>query len=111
MRSLTVRNLAIASILLGTFCQYSQADEIYTQGPVVALHNWLGDQCSFVPDFDIGHCCVIHDMAYQAGGSEFDRKQADIAFRNCIRAEGRPLVASIYYWGVRVFGWLFFNYS
>ena len=42
----------------------AQAQE-YTAGPVRLLHNWLGDQCSFVPDLDVGDCCAEHDMAYQ----------------------------------------------
>jgi hypothetical protein len=90
---------------------YGYADESYSPGPVVVLHTWLGEQCSFAPDFDIGECCAVHDMAYQSGGSAFQRWLADREFRDCIRAEGRPIIAWIYYWGVRWFGWIFFNYS
>ena len=86
-------------------------EQAYAPGPVVILHSWLGEQCSFAPDLDIGQCCTVHDVAYQTGGSEFQRWIADRKFRNCIRAEGRPFVAWIYYLGVRWFGWIFFNYS
>lgn len=82
----------------------------YEPGPVRWLHDWMGGYCTFAPDLDIGECCRLHDIAYQVGGSEWDRYSADIQFRLCILREGRPVVAEIYYWGVRTFGWLFFNY-
>lgn len=109
-----VTRLIIGLILVGSVWQsanYCIADEPYEPGPVVGLHTWLGDQCSFVPDFDIGECCAVHDLDYQTGGNEFQRWRVDVKFRNCIRNEGRPIVAVIYYWGVRSFGWLFFNYN
>ena len=83
----------------------------YEPGAIVMLHELLGDQCSFVPDLDVADCCAVHDMDYQAGGTELDRWLADLAFRNCIRERNRPVVAEIYYSGVRLFGWLFFNYD
>ena len=83
----------------------------YEPGPVVVLHEFLGDQCSFVPDLEVGESCALHDMAYQAGGTELDRWRADVAFRDCIRERERPVVAAIYFGGVRLFGWLFFNYE
>ena len=81
------------------------------QTGVHVLHEYLGEQCSFVPDLDVGFCCGAHDEAYAIGGTERDRRQADRTFFRCILNEGRPLVASIYYFGVRMFGWLFFNYG
>ena len=109
MRNLARCMVAVCVFSAACFASPALADE-YTPGPVVPLHSWLGDQCSFAPDLDIGSCCARHDIAYQAGGNEFHRYVADIRFRNCIRAEGRPVVAAIYYRGVRAFGWLFFNY-
>ena len=106
--------LCVLAIIAGAVWQVSRissAEDSYTPGPVVVLHTWLGEQCSFVPDLDVGECCADHDIAYQIGGSETDRGDADLAFRTCIRSEGRPIVAFIYYWGVRLFGWLFFNYT
>ena len=87
------------------------AEEPPSQTGVHVLHEYLGDQCSFVPDLDVGFCCGAHDDAYADGGTERDRRQADRTFFYCILNEGRPLVASIYYFGVRLFGWLFFNYG
>ena len=89
---------------------YSEEDS-YVPGPVTDLHEWLGDECSFVPDLDVGECCRMHDIAYQIGGDSQDRLVADLAFRECIIQKNRPVVARIYFRGVRVFGWLFFNYN
>ena len=91
--------------------QLLHAEEEYTPGPVVVLHEWLGEQCSFVPDLDVADCCAVHDNDYLIGGNEFDRWWADLRFRQCIRERGRPVVAEIYYAGVRLFGWMFFNYD
>ena len=88
----------------------AQEDE-GSQTGVHVLHNWLGDQCSFVPDLDVGFCCGAHDDAYANGGTERDRRRADRDFRNCIAEAGRPVVARIYFWGVRLFGFAFFNYG
>lgn len=101
-------------VLLVAFPLTATADtgeDSYTPGGVVALHSWLGGQCSFVPDLNVGECCLIHDLAYQQGGTEADRRRADVEFRRCVRMKNGPLVAWIYYSGVRLFGWLFFNYS
>ena len=87
-----------------------QGQEDYVPGPVTDLHVWLGGECSFVPDLDVGECCRDHDILYQQGGDWFDRLLADLAFRKCILERNRPVVAEIYFWGVRTFGWLFFNY-
>lgn len=82
-----------------------------SQTGVHVLHSWLGEQCSFVPDLDVGFCCGAHDEAYAIGGSERNRRRADRDFRRCIANAGRPVVARIYYWGVRIFGFAFFNYG
>ncbi len=90
--------------------QQQTVPDDYVPGPVVTLHAWLGDQCSFAPDLDIGFCCYQHDLAYATGGDERDRFLADRDFKRCIQSAGRPLVAAIYFSGVRTFGWLFFEY-
>jgi hypothetical protein len=77
----------------------------------MVLHEMLGDQCSFVPDLDVGDCCMAHDIAYQIGGDRADRLIADQELRDCILGHNRPIVAVIYYTGVRLFGWLFFNWD
>ena len=102
-----------AVLIAVSFCIASTAlsQETHSQTGVHVLHTYLGDQCSFAPDLDIGFCCGAHDEAYATGGTERDRRRADRNFFRCIYNEGRPLVARIYFWGVRLFGWAFFNYG
>ncbi len=103
---------AVAMLLSAVGCLQAEAQEIPpAQFSVRLLHDFLGDQCTFAPDLDIGSCCGAHDQAYAIGGNRRDRRQADRHFRRCILQAGRPLVAQIYYLGVRLFGWLFFNFG
>jgi len=68
------------------------------------------DECTGVPEFGFAACCGQHDIAYGVGGTWQDRLQADRALRNCIWNSGEPFLALIYYLGVRLFGWLFYNF-
>ena len=110
-----LRLLSRSALLIAIGCSLPSlavAQETETsQTGVHVLHSWLGEQCSFAPDLDIGFCCGAHVEAYAIGGTERDRRRADRTFYQCIVNEGRPLVASIYYFGVRWFGWAFFNYG
>lgn len=78
------------------------------------------DGCTAVPDFDFGYdCCGEHDTHYQ--GHDVSRAQADKKLFDCILKKGVPskigpipynsnwMLASIYYAGVRIAGWLFWN--
>ena len=53
-------------------------------------------------------CCSTHDYAYWKGGSSLDRKNADIALRECVTNKGHPFWAWIIWIGVRIGGvpWL-----
>jgi hypothetical protein len=62
------------------------------------------DGCSVVPDLDIRACCEQHDFRYWRGGSCVERRQADVAFAACIVERNRPLLAKLYFAGVRVGG-------
>jgi hypothetical protein len=62
------------------------------------------DGCSLAPDLNIRACCERHDQAYWAGGSCEQRREADQQLRECMSHNGRPLLASLYYAGVRVGG-------
>lgn len=104
------RGLALAAFMVLAAAAPSSARAAESGGSVHLLHEWLGTQCSFVPDLDVGDCCAKHDVAYEEGGNEWDRLAADRQFRDCIRSHNRPVVAKIYYAGVRLFGWAFFNY-
>lgn len=62
------------------------------------------DGCSWSPDFNFRCCCIRHDIDYWAGGTKQDRLEADQRMRDCIRSYNRPILAWIYYIGVRIFG-------
>ena len=67
--------------------------------------------CSFVPDFGLKSCCDKHDEAYRKGGTEAYRFKADYSFFLCMRKKGSKFVSFAYFFGVRLFGWLFFCYG
>lgn len=54
--------------------------------------------------------CNTHDVGYGRGGSGAERKAADKKLYRDILANGQPVRAKVTYAGVRVFGWMFFNY-
>lgn len=74
---------------------------------------WAANGCTLVPNISpaVKACCDTHDGCYCVGGDSDDRLACDRAFRDCIRAAGYPLIADIYYMGVRTFGTFFFNYA
>jgi hypothetical protein len=50
-------------------------------------------------------CCLLHDMAYWKGGTEEERKQADLAFKACVEKKtGDPILAKLMYEAVRAGG-------
>lgn len=79
------------------------------------------DGCTAVPDFNFGYdCCGEHDYYYQS--KEVDRAVADKKLYECILRKGIPYklfgvipgnsnaaLATIYYIGVRLAGWFFWN--
>jgi hypothetical protein len=77
------------------------------------VNTWVANGCTIVPDISpaVKACCDAHDACYCAGGDADDRLACDRAFRDCIRAAGHPVIADIYYLGVRTFGRFFFNYA
>jgi hypothetical protein len=50
------------------------------------------------------HCCYKHDVAYWAGGSFSQRRNADLEFSRCLKEAGEPTLAVIGYIGVRLGG-------
>lgn len=64
------------------------------------------DGCTMAPDFNFVQCCVAHDYNY---ADQMDRKEADLRFLSCIISKGHPVLAYIYYFAVRLFGWYFYN--
>ncbi len=74
------------------------------------LRPFTTDGCSVFPDGTSEHhslwsaCCVKHDVAYWQGGSSDERRVADEALAQCVRAVGRPKTASLMLAGVRMGG-------
>lgn len=68
------------------------------------------DGCSSFPDGTISQrklwlkCCVEHDKAYWAGGTEEQRKNADVNLKGCVTEVGEPKIAQLMLAGVRVGG-------
>ncbi|MBY0385611.1 hypothetical protein K2X05_10690 [bacterium] len=76
------------------------------------------DGCSSFPDgipyFDEKkwlHCCIVHDIAYWAGGTKEDRKNADLNLKTCVAKTGEESIAEAMYSGVRIGGYAHFPTS
>jgi len=61
------------------------------------------DHCTASPEGNWGHCCEAHDFHYSKM-STVTRLQADIYLYECIKQRS-IIVATIYFIGVRLFGW------
>lgn len=73
------------------------------------LRDFDSDGCSLFPDGARWRCCCVeHDAAYWRGGAVAERRRADAALRECVRASGSDALAASMYWGVRLGGtpWL-----
>lgn len=57
------------------------------------------------------HCCIEHDVAYWAGGTQEDRKKADLELRTCVANTGEDSIAAAMYSGVRLGGYAHFPTS
>lgn len=55
-------------------------------------------------------CCLAHDKAYKVGGGASARYLADLQLYKCVRTNGWPKTASVFFYAVRWFGWPFFNW-
>ncbi len=66
-------------------------------------------RCSFVPDHnkEVHTCCELHDTGYSSGSDS--RVSLDSKFRQCIISSGHPVLAWVYWIGVRLFGWAFYK--
>ena len=79
--------------------------------PKLELADFTSDGCSLFIDGTFANpelwkeCCLLHDMAYWRGGTEEERKQADLAFKACVEKKtGDPVLANLMYEAVRVGG-------
>lgn len=64
--------------------------------------------CTLWPDGDWLPCCDMHDRDYHPT-SKVSRKDADKNLYECVKANGRPVMAAIMYFGVRLFGRFFYK--
>ncbi|MGH9214201.1 MAG: phospholipase A2 [Acidimicrobiales bacterium] len=80
------------------------------------------DICTLVPDapagYDFSPACSYHDWCYSEDNLSYTREQCDMIFHNDMvglcnynyGASGSCLeAADTYYWGVRTFGWAFYE--
>jgi hypothetical protein len=77
-------------------------------GPVKAVYRYTTDGCSFVPNFNCRDCCEQHDQDYAKYHRTSEKKRAEIdrRLRRCMQIRGRPILAWVYWAGVRAFGWI-----
>lgn len=66
---------------------------------MIPQHDW----CTHSPDGTWWQCCRVHDRLY-ADPNATDRAAADLQLRRCMLRKGRPVLAWIYWFGVRLFG-------
>ncbi len=59
------------------------------------------------PEGNWAECCAMHDRRYS--NMRITRRQADTLLYRCIKRKKNKYIASIYYIGVRAFGWYFYN--
>jgi hypothetical protein len=74
-----------------------------------AAIDFANDGCTMAPDLTFSHCCYEHDIYYVTGA--ISRAEADRCLRKCISARGYPVLAWVYWLGVRLFGWFFFYFG
>jgi len=75
------------------------------------IDDFSSDGCSLFPDGTPKDrskwcdCCFAHDIAYWRGGTEKERKAADLALRDCVLDRtGNEALAEAMYLGVRAGG-------
>lgn len=73
-------------------------------------HQDKADGCSFSPDFNFKEVCNTHDIDYNFGGTEKDRRKADIKLFKGILKKKNIVIAVIYYVAVRLYGWTGYRY-
>ena len=64
------------------------------------------DYCTLSPDGNWGECCKLHDRRY--ANNRLTRYQADKLLYRCIKRKSNSMVASVYFIGVRAFGWYYY---
>ena len=102
--------LFILSVSFFLFACASTPQKSAEFSPQIELADFTTDGCSMFPDGTAAQpklwcqCCVEHDKAYWAGGTEEERYNADIQLKECVLALGQTKTAKIIWFGVRIGG-------
>ena len=70
--------------------------------------DFKSDGCTGVPDCGFTKCCRGHDWDYMKGTNEWHRLCADWRFYMCMLRSGNPIIATIYFIGIVLIGWISF---
>ena len=73
--------------------------------------NSMSDKCTDFPNGTWGGCCVQHDKAYYYGGSLANKIKADLRLYECVKKKGHPIIATIMWLGVTLFGGPYWPHS
>lgn len=99
--------LGVALCALATGC----VSQRYAPGQPQQLAPFTTDGCSLFPDGTFSNkmlwldCCIEHDIAYWKGGTEEDRRNADLMLKDCIcEKTGDGYLAQTVYDAVRLWG-------
>jgi hypothetical protein len=71
---------------------------------IAYLKDFVTDGCTMSPDLEFAECCNTHDLDYST--TDKTRTEADRDLRQCIDKKGYPYLSIVYWFGVRVFGWI-----
>ena len=71
-------------------------------GSGVAATPFKSNGCSGFREARFFSCCFVHDLAFWAGGTWSDRRQADLALRRCIVDISNGYIANLSYFLVRL---------
>lgn len=105
-----------AAALAVSLC-LSQPSIAQQPAPGQALAPFETDGCSAFPDGNRADqqlwqdCCIAHDLAYWAGGSQQDRQAVDEALAECVADLDQSATAKLMLLGVRVGGSPYFPTS
>ena len=61
------------------------------------------------PEFT--YCCDEHDLFYEEGGTNEDKKFADDLLVNCVDKSGHPYVAKTFGFILKYLGWICYKYT
>jgi len=70
---------------------------------------WYDRECTAFPEGQHSHCCLEHDEAYHAGGTDVDRLAADDEFHACMMDYFPEKQVDAIYQGIREAGWLWWG--